>query len=555
MGEFMVSKDETDIVFSDGYTIKDLLFYDGICYWWVIEGVLRNELIENNLSNYIHSRRIYQLLYSIFGNIISLYGYFFRKIIVIISKINISSRNPDKHAVNNSQVLVYGQPYHWRCVSNGSVASLKNIYYDNILDILNKKKIGVITTYSFPETDIRIMIRYFKKYLEISRTYKYCCQQIFYYWDISIWKKERVAGKYFSNACSKIVENDQFVDFLSKKYSKDGGYVRFLITYYVKYVIPRYVRYERMLSKMVVCNCPSAMIVSNEKSPEGCLWIYIGKYNNIPILSPQHGIFAGDLLGSSYDLTEFSSYFPENILARPIPDVTTVWGTYEYDQLQQCAYPKDALLICGNPNYDSLVNNMQNIYSRNSFCNTYSINPNDRFILWLTQSHSWGIQKTCQYFDEVYCSVASMTGVTLIIKQHPYETPIHDKLITKYVSMHGDVKCKILPKDGDVSEAIYSSDIIVLENSTCGFEALIMDKPLIVLDFSEKPDAGKYVMEGVAIGAFKKGSLKKAIEMSVSDSKDRKTARSQYISRHLYKIDGHASQRCADRLWDLINLR
>ncbi len=275
----------------------------------------------------------------------------------------------------------------------------------------------------------------------------------------------------------------------------------------------------------------------------------------MPILSPQHGIFACDILGSSYDLTEFSSYFPEDILARPIPDVTTVWGTHEYDQLQQCAYPKDALLLCGNPNYDSLVNNIQNVYSRNLFCSAHKVNSNDVLILWLTQSHAWGIQKTLQYCDEVFCSVALMTGVTLIIKQHPYETPVYDKVIKEYVSMHGDIKCKILPKDGDVSEVIYSSDIIVLENSTCGFEALIMDKPLIVLDFSEKPDAGKYVEEGVAVGAFKKGSLKWAIEMSIVDDNDRKTARSQYISRHLYKIDSQASQRCADKIWDMINLR
>ena len=83
----------------------------------------------------------------------------------------------------------------------------------------------------------------------------------------------------------------------------------------------------------------------------------------------------------------------------------------------------------------------------------------------------------------------------------------------------------------------------------------MLDKPVIVVDFNDKPMSATYIESGAAIGAYNEGAFTTAVsDLWHNDEARRRLAkaRHKFILDGKYQPDGQASQRVADLIKQLI---
>lgn len=96
----------------------------------------------------------------------------------------------------------------------------------------------------------------------------------------------------------------------------------------------------------------------------------------------------------------------------------------------------------------------------------------------------------------------------LIIKLHPSEDGVMQESLCDSYNL---TNVKIV-RNIDTQMLLSMSDIILTQFSTCGLEAILLEKPLITINFSNKPDVIPYAPMGAAIGVYNRGDLLKALE-------------------------------------------
>lgn len=88
--------------------------------------------------------------------------------------------------------------------------------------------------------------------------------------------------------------------------------------------------------------------------------------------------------------------------------------------------------------------------------------------------------------------------------------------------------------------------------STTGMEAVALNKPVIVVNLTGRPDPVEYVKERVALGVYKEEDLKPAVEQLLRDDSELAKNRKKYVEKYLYKIDGKATERIINLIKEVI---
>ena len=83
-------------------------------------------------------------------------------------------------------------------------------------------------------------------------------------------------------------------------------------------------------------------------------------------------------------------------------------------------------------------------------------------------------------------------------------------------------------------------------------EAVILNKPVIILNLSGDPDRVNYVHEGVALGVYDPANLPATVEKILDDSSILHEKREDYIKKYLYKVDGKATERVVSLIKPLL---
>ena len=138
----------------------------------------------------------------------------------------------------------------------------------------------------------------------------------------------------------------------------------------------------------------------------------------------------------------------------------------------------------------------------------------------------------------VYNAVKSLKNVQLVIKLHPGEdqkAPLYRK----------DKSFKPIMDREEINtfELLKACELTITRHSTTAMEAVVLNKPVIILNLSGEPDPVEYVKEGVALGVYDEKDLEATIKKLLKDKSELTKKREKYIEKYLYKVDGKATER------------
>ncbi len=226
-------------------------------------------------------------------------------------------------------------------------------------------------------------------------------------------------------------------------------------------------------------------------------------------------------------------------------DKICVYGLHGYKILEQLGYDKDKIILTGNPRYDYVKNlNIEN--ARKTIAEKYSFNTNQKLVViamsrWHANDEEW-IYKLIRF-----CNAKNLQ---LILKIHPlyrvkwrHENEERIKLIKK---MCKNEKYQII-YDIDTSILLPVSDIVITDYSNVGIEAILLNKPLLTVDFNYelRADAPRYHEYGAAINITKYEALENTIldilQGQYTTEVEKKDIR--IADLYNYKNDGKATER------------
>lgn len=525
-----------------GKSLLELTSYDGVSYWWSIDRLFFeyiNRLTSNRYTGSIRKRSII-LIYRLAGVYINAIFDMVLLGILIIIRWFFGKKEKINNEINGSTKIIFtSSDFNWRYEKGGDMSEhkRKDVFFDSIVKELKKN-------YKLMGTNF-IDINFFqsiKVFIEKIKNWDIVYNPINIYWDRYIYNNNKIVFKEFKDRWNYIKEDPVLEELFD---NKNRNHIMLELEFYFLVVLPHVVKYKDLATQMIKKEEPDLILLANEYSWRERSLVIAAKLLNIPVIAIQHGVIHEFHRGYMYRKKEIT-------LGCPLPDITAVYGSYYYDLLTGISsYPKDRVIITGQPRYDHLFEAEQK-YSRNEVIGKYKINPNSKIILWTTQCHGLTMKENVANFETVFnCMENIKENITLIIKQHPGETNKYTKMIYRILKKY-KINVVITAKDADTYELIYACDVLMTKSSTTALEAILLDKPVIVLNLSGEQDVNNFVQEGVAKGVYNQKSLEPTIVNLLSND-DLKIYRQKFISQYLFKNDGMATSRVIQAINRIIN--
>ena len=285
---------------------------------------------------------------------------------------------------------------------------------------------------------------------------------------------------------------------------------------------------------------PKIIVVTDPSDFEAKSFTLMGKKVGIPSLCIQYGMLSP--VNSEY--TFFSQ------------DAVATFDSSSAKVLKGHGITPEKIHITGNPRFDHYKPDK---IRRERTREKLKVNKNTPLVLFVSipsahdeigglespidQSHYKDVLKA------IYLLPNFLTTHQLVVRPHPEEDiSLHNPFLQ---DNPGNV---IFDSKNRLIDILNAADLVITLHSTVGYEAIILDKPLIILNFNDRESSVDYVQRGVAIEVKRKSELVSNIESVLSNPTLRKkltSARKRY--RKEMGVKPHESvHRCVKLLNQLI---
>ena len=154
---------------------------------------------------------------------------------------------------------------------------------------------------------------------------------------------------------------------------------------------------------------------------------------------------------------------------------------------------------------------------------------------------------TKRYAKDIFSIVSQFNDVHLKIKPHYNDEDVWRKYLN---SFEKSVSYELLSHKANIFELLIAADLILTIESTVICEAIILKKPVIVLNYSpEELCSPEYDDDGLILHARNPGDLSRMVRQALEDQQYREElAKSQekHFVRYAGSFDGHNADRVAD---------
>jgi len=531
-----------------GKNLLELTKYNNVSMWWCVNSLFCQYLKKVKDKDAFGKMKYHQKILFFYKK----FGIFFDLIyeagLKTVIKMHIKNHK-NKKSKNKPKIMFLSLYTHWRKIRDYKTNTIKktNAYYESILQEL-KDDVELLAFNSIdlaPRTGLRIMKDMLGKFYV---PYK----PLNIYWSIETWKEKAKAFYYFKGVYNIIKNDKKFRKNCVLKNKDIYEEVIRELDFYFSFILPRAVSYIDMSRKLIRDEKVDLIFLENEYEwGSKSSTIIPAKLENIKTLAIQHAVILPEHEGYVYKKGEISEKGSIKSPFCPMADKTAIYGSYYIELLtERSSYPKESLVVTGHPRYD-ILKFVDQIYSKKRFFEKYKISKNKQILSWLTQSHGMSKEENIRNLETIFKTMEKIDDAVLIIKQHPGEGKIWTDLINQYIQKY-DINVILLPKTFDTYELLYVSDLMITKDSTTAAEAAALNKPIVILNLSGKPDNSDYVKEGIAKRATNQKELKFEIENLLKDDKELAKKREEYVKKNMYKIDGKSSERIAKTIKGMI---
>jgi hypothetical protein len=310
--------------------------------------------------------------------------------------------------------------------------------------------------------------------------------------------------------------------------------------------------YPRLIEaarEMICVEQPDAIAMSYETGAYARAVIVAAWERKIPTLGVQHGFITPDSVEYIHMRTSGSDYER----ACPIPTKTVLGGQYSAELLTKLSsYPEDSVAITGYTKHDDLAELKHNeaTLDREKLLKGLGLSPGAKTIMIASggfhSKYGWIPEYDREVLERMVNLSTSRPDIQLLVRLHPME----DGAMQREVTEGGPGKAAIVK--GERNDLLWASDILVTVNSVVALDALILGKPVMMLEGASEDvstvDLGKaailYTLENL------NERVTNLIETSRPSDQMRKEMQLE-ISRHANSVDGRASYRVAALLKEL----
>ncbi len=278
---------------------------------------------------------------------------------------------------------------------------------------------------------------------------------------------------------------------------------------------------------------PKVLFMTFEANALGRAIVIAARKNRVKVVAMQHGMI------KPYHPAYY--HLKEDLKSYPIPDITAVYGPIDKKILTENSfYPKSKVVVTGSPRYDIFAN-PERFFNKEKVYKELGIEPEKKLVVWATQPIP--IEYAKKLPGAIFEAVKEFKEIYLVAKLHP-----RDQLKNFYeeVAKEKGAEVSLIGTQMDTNELLYSCELMLTAWSTTALEAMILNKPVITINPTGKPDPVPYAKSGAAIGVYDLSKLKSAIKGALYNKNIRKKLeerRKKFVYERVYKIDGKATER------------
>ena len=346
-------------------------------------------------------------------------------------------------------------------------------------------------------------------------------------WKVTVLRSERIWEKV-----------ERLLSMTTKKRSLEYFYVKppprraKKINWYVYNSIAKFIS---VLMKVFKIEKPDSILVLTDSSPPCTIAVLVGRFANIPSLLLLHV----GMIGRNYECPKF------------LVDKIAVTGEFAGNLLIKCGVDKNRLVVTGRPTYDALVRAEEH-FEKDEICRKLGLDPTRRIIAYTTENLPPSESEAMVY---AVCNAAKdFSGLQFMIKVHPSELNLSIyQRVTKDVGVEA-----LITRDANIYEVLYVSDIVITGFSATALDAMMLDKPVITVNFTGLEDPLPFAESGAAIGVYEEKDLVPAVRRGLYDEDAReklREAREKFVHEHSYKKDGKSTERVIKLIEQMVQKR
>lgn len=301
--------------------------------------------------------------------------------------------------------------------------------------------------------------------------------------------------------------------------------------------------------EMLRVESPDAIAMSYENGAYALAVIVAAWRRGIPTLGVQHGFISP----TNVEYMHPSPARSETELGCPIPTKTALGGQYSVDLLTQLgSYPKESVMITGYTKHDYLaeLELAESKLDRGKLLGDVRLDPARKTIMIASggfhSKYGWTPEYDREVLERMVNLSTSRPDIQLLVRLHPMEDGTMQREVTERVPGRAAIV------KGERNDLLWASDMLVTVNSVVALDALILGKPVMMLEGASEDvstvDLGKaailYTLENL------NDRVINLIQTSGPSDQIRREMQLE-ISRHANSVDGRARYRVAALLKEL----
>jgi len=244
---------------------------------------------------------------------------------------------------------------------------------------------------------------------------------------------------------------------------------------------------------------------------------------------------------------------------RYLPDRICIMDEYSKNEAVKEGIPKDRVIVTGQPSFDRLASCRINFKDKEKIRNLLGVSKDEILVTFVSEAIHRDFKDSLGYneADTLNCIISSLLNLlqeghrfALVVKLHP-QNRIEDFEQINFEKFKM-LKIRIISKEVHPLDLIMSSDIVVGMSSILLVESILLKKPTISLQLNAKKDDNLVATKVGAIPLIT--NEKKFGEVLESLIKDKRYVKKYLRTQEKMKADGHAAERVAGIVQNLIVL-